>query len=187
MLVVIGVNARGEKHFLAIEDGVRESTQSWHEVLLGMKQRGLTRPAKLAVGNGALGFWAALSQVYPETRTQRCWMHKTGNVLNMVAMRFVWPRWTRHQMSFPDCTYIKTLIFIHFPFQNHDRNHDPGSRAVSSPVAESRPSYCFFCCPILQFSVQSPVTREPRRCPRVRSEWRCTRPISRREPSPIHP
>ena len=82
VLVIIGVNARGEKHFVAIEDGVRESTQSWREVLLGMKQRGFTRPAKLAVGDGALGFWAALSQVYPTTRTQRCWMHKTGNVLN---------------------------------------------------------------------------------------------------------
>ena len=82
MLVVIGVNAGGEKHFLAIEDGVRESTQSWREVLLGMKQRGFTRPAKLAVGDGALGFWSALSEVYPQTRTQRCWMHKSGNVLN---------------------------------------------------------------------------------------------------------
>ena len=82
VLVVIGVNARGEKHFLAIKDGVRESTQSWREVLLAMKQRGFTRPAKLAVGDGALGFWAALSEVFPSTRTQRCWMHKTGNVLN---------------------------------------------------------------------------------------------------------
>ena len=82
VLVVIGVNARGEKHFLAIEDGVRESTQSWREVLLGMKQRGFTRPAKLAVGDGAMGFWSARSEVFPSTRTQRCWMHKTGNVLN---------------------------------------------------------------------------------------------------------
>lgn len=82
VLVVIGVNARGDKHFLAIEDGVRESTQSWREVLLGLRQRGFTRPAKLAVGDGALGFWSALSQVYPETRGQRCWMHKTGNLLN---------------------------------------------------------------------------------------------------------
>ena len=82
VLVVIGVNARGEKHFLAIEDGVRESTQSWREVLLAMKQRGFTHPAKLAVGDGAMGFWAALSEVFPSTRTQRCWMHKTGNVLN---------------------------------------------------------------------------------------------------------
>lgn len=82
VLVVIGVNARGEKHFLAIEDGVRESTQSWREVLLGLKQRGLKTAPELAVGDGALGFWAALSEVYSTPREQRCWMHKTGNVLN---------------------------------------------------------------------------------------------------------
>ena len=82
VLVVIGVNTRDEKHFLAIEDGMRESTQSWREVLLAMKQRGFTRPAKLAVGDGAMGFWAALSEVFPSTRPQRCWVHKTGNVLN---------------------------------------------------------------------------------------------------------
>lgn len=81
-LVIIGVNSRGQKHFLAIEDGVRESKQSWREVLLSLKQRGLRQPPKLAIGDGALGFWAALEEVYPETRVQRCWMHKTGNVLN---------------------------------------------------------------------------------------------------------
>ncbi|MFQ5757848.1 MAG: IS256 family transposase [Acidiferrobacterales bacterium] len=80
-LVVVGVNERGEKHFLAIEDGVRESLLSWREVLLGLKHRGLQAPA-LAVGDGALGFWAALGEVYPQTRQQRCWLHKTGNVLN---------------------------------------------------------------------------------------------------------
>ena len=82
VLVVIGVNARGEKRFLAIEDGVRESTQSWREVLLGMRQRGFTRPPKLAVGDGAMGFWSALDEVWPDTAQQRCWMHKTANVLN---------------------------------------------------------------------------------------------------------
>lgn len=81
VLVVIGVNERGEKHFLAIEDGVRESTQSWREVLLGLKARGVEAP-ELAVGDGAMGFWAALEEVYPTTRSQRCWMHKSGNVLN---------------------------------------------------------------------------------------------------------
>ncbi len=81
-LVIIGVNSRGQKHFLAIEDGVRESKQSWREVLLSLKQRGLRQPPKLAIGDGALGFWAALEEVYPETAVQRCWMHKTGNVLN---------------------------------------------------------------------------------------------------------
>jgi len=80
-LCVIGVNERGEKHFLAIEDGVRESTQSWREVLLKLKSRGMNAP-KLAIGDGAMGFWAALEEVYPDTRQQRCWMHKTMNVLN---------------------------------------------------------------------------------------------------------
>lgn len=81
-LVIIGVNERGEKHFLAIEDGIRESTQSWQEVLLDLKKRGLKVPPKLAVGDGALGFWSALDEVYPTARHQRCWVHKTANVLN---------------------------------------------------------------------------------------------------------
>ncbi len=80
-LVIIGVNARGEKHFLAIEDGVRESKQSWREVLLNLKSRGMNAP-KLAIGDGAMGFWAALEEVFPRTRQQRCWQHKTMNVLN---------------------------------------------------------------------------------------------------------
>jgi len=100
VLVVIGVNERGEKHFLAIEEGVRESTQSWREVLLDLKKRGLEAPPKLAVGDGALGFWAALAEVYPETRHQRCWVHKVANVLNYLpktvqpkaerALREIW-------------------------------------------------------------------------------------------------
>ena len=80
-LVVIGVNSRGDKHFLAIEDGVRESTQSWREVLLKLRKRGMNAP-RLAIGDGALGFWAALEETFPVTRQQRCWMHKTMNVLN---------------------------------------------------------------------------------------------------------
>ena len=81
-LVVIGVNERGQKKLLAIEDGVRESKQSWREVLLALKGRGLTIPPRLAVGDGALGFWAAVREIYPDTRPQRCWVHKTANVLN---------------------------------------------------------------------------------------------------------
>jgi transposase-like protein len=81
-LVVIGVNERGQKKFLAIEDGVRESKQSWRELLLALKARGLAIPPRLAVGDGALGFWAALDEIYPETGHQRCWKHKTVNVLN---------------------------------------------------------------------------------------------------------
>ena len=83
VLVIIAVNERGEKHFLAIEDGFRESTQSWSEILLNLKARGLSAP-KLAVGDGALGFWAALEAVFPDTSHQRCWVHKTANVLNQL-------------------------------------------------------------------------------------------------------
>ncbi|MBT5175796.1 MAG: IS256 family transposase, partial [Candidatus Marinimicrobia bacterium] len=80
-LVIIGVNERGQKQFLAIEDGVRESTQSWREVLLKLKNRGMNVP-QLAIGDGAMGFWAAMDEVYPQTRHQRCWVHKTANILN---------------------------------------------------------------------------------------------------------
>jgi transposase-like protein len=80
-LVIIGVNERGQKQFLAIEDGIRESTQSWREVLLQLKGRGMNSP-RLAIGDGAMGFCSAIEEVYPETRHQRCWVHKTANILN---------------------------------------------------------------------------------------------------------
>lgn len=80
-LTVIGVDEKGQKHFLAIEDGTRESTQSWREVLLQLKQRGLNTP-RLAIGDGALGFWKAADEIFPGMRQQRCWVHKTANVLN---------------------------------------------------------------------------------------------------------
>lgn len=81
MLVVVGCDRHGNKHFLAIEEGFRESTESWKALLLSLKDRGINA-ARLAVGDGALGFWAALAEVYPETREQRCWVHKTVNVLD---------------------------------------------------------------------------------------------------------
>jgi putative transposase len=82
VLVVIGVNERGQKRFLAIEDGVRESKLSWKDLLNQLKERGLSIAPSLAVGDGALGFWAALAEVFPATKAQRCWVHKTINVLN---------------------------------------------------------------------------------------------------------
>jgi len=81
LLVIIGVRADGTKEWVAIEDGLRESTESWLDVLRGLKARGLKQGPRLAVGDGALGFWAALEQVYPDTVHQRCWFHKLGNVL----------------------------------------------------------------------------------------------------------
>ena len=82
ILVIIGAKANGKKELLGIADGYRESAESWKELLLDLKQRGLTIDPKLATGDGGLGFWKALPQVFGSTRGQRCWKHKTGNVLN---------------------------------------------------------------------------------------------------------
>ena len=116
-LVIMGVNERGEKHFLAIEDGIRESTQSWREILLRLKSKGLNRP-ELAIGDGALGFWAALDEVFPGTQHQRCWMHKTGNVLNYLpkssqakakdALHDIWQAETKDQADNAFDLFLRT-------------------------------------------------------------------------------
>jgi putative transposase len=85
-LVVIGVRANGTKELLAIEDGYRESTEPWKSVLRDLRERGLQAPM-LAIGDGALGFWAALREVFPSTREQRCWLHKLWNVLDKLPKR----------------------------------------------------------------------------------------------------
>ena len=115
-LVVIGMNAQGEKHFLAIEAGVRESTQSWREVLLKLKGRELQAPV-LAIGDGAMGFWAALEEIFPTTRHQRCWVHKTRNALNAFptslqpkakqALRDIWEAETKA------CAEKAFEVFLH--------------------------------------------------------------------------
>lgn len=80
-LVVVGVRADGAKELVAIEDGLRESTESWADLLRDLKRRGMRAPV-LAVGDGALGFWGALRTVFPKTRSQRCWVHKVANCMN---------------------------------------------------------------------------------------------------------
>ena len=87
LLVVIGVRADGSKELLAVEDGYRESTESWASVLRELKARGLTEPPKLVTGDGALGIWAALRDVYPQARRQACWVHKIANVLDALPKR----------------------------------------------------------------------------------------------------
>ena len=159
LVVVIGVNERGEKHCLAIEDGVRESTQSWREVLLKLKSRGMNVP-ELAIGDGAMGFWAALEAVYGETRQQRCWMHKTMNVLNCLpksvqakakqALHAIWQAETKadaekafdlfvetYEPKYPKATLClhkdreQLMAFYDFPAQ-----HWPSIR-TSNPIESS--------------------------------------------------
>jgi putative transposase len=82
ILVLIGATPEGRKELLGFTDGARESAQDWRELLLDLKARGLGAAPKLAVADGALGFWKAVGEVWPTTREQRCWVHKTANVLN---------------------------------------------------------------------------------------------------------
>lgn len=82
ILVIIGATPEGRKELVGFQVGIRESTQSWRELLVDIKKRGLTMAPEIAVGDGAMGFWKALDEVFPGTRHQRCWVHKTANVLN---------------------------------------------------------------------------------------------------------
>ena len=107
ILVIMGATDKGKKELVAIEDGHRESEQSWTEVLQDLRNRSLNKSPKLAIGDGALGFWKALAKVYPETRGQRCWVHKIANVLNKLpksvqpkvkeSMQDIWMAETRKE------------------------------------------------------------------------------------------
>ena len=118
ILVVMGATADGKKELLAVQDGYRESEQSWKELLLDLKARGVTLDPELAVGDGALGFWKALPQVWPATRAQRCWCHKTANVLNKLpkgeqprakeALQQIWMAATRDEAHRAFDLFIQT-------------------------------------------------------------------------------
>ncbi|QBX33918.1 IS256 family transposase [Paracoccus liaowanqingii] len=105
MLVIIGATPEGKKELLAFQVGVRESARSWHEPLVDLKVRGLSAPPDLAVGDGALGFWKALDEIFPDTRRQRCWTHKVSNILKKlpksmhpavkIDLREIWQAATR--------------------------------------------------------------------------------------------
>src|SRR5450631_2275587 len=101
-LVMIGARPNGEKELLAVEDGYRESAESWKTLLRDLKRRGMDSPV-VAVGDGALGFWAAAREVWPETRAQGCWCHKLGNVLDKLPPRLQ-PRAKRalHEMMYAE-------------------------------------------------------------------------------------
>ena len=118
LLVIIGATPEGKKELVGLADGLRESAQSWRDLLLDLKRRGLSSGPQLAVGDGALGFWKALDEVWPMTRTQRCWVHKTANVLNKLpnslhakakrALRDIWMAETRKDAEAALNVFIET-------------------------------------------------------------------------------
>ena len=115
LLVIIGSDETGRKELLALSDGYRESEASWTEVLTDLKQRGLKGAPKLAVGDGALGFWKAVTQCWPDTDQQRCWVHKIANVMEKLpkamqpkvkeALHNIWQAETREKAyaAFDNC------------------------------------------------------------------------------------
>jgi len=117
ILVVMGATAEGKKELVALADGFRESEQSWKEVLLDMQRRGLKIDPQLAIGDGALGFWKALPQVFGSTRAQRCWVHKTANVLNKLpkhlqakaksGLQQIWMAETREDAQHAFATFVQ--------------------------------------------------------------------------------
>lgn len=118
ILVLMGATAEGRKELIAVADGFRESETSWRELLMDVKKRGLSGDPKLAVADGALGFWKALPQVFPTTRGQRCWVHKTANVLDKLPKRLqsaakeklhqVWMAPTRKEAEIAFDAFIET-------------------------------------------------------------------------------
>lgn len=115
LLVIMGADEQGNKELLAISDGYRESSASWEDVLLDLTQRGLTKAPKLAIGDGAMGFWNAVGKVWPNTDQQRCWVHKTANVMEKLpksmqpkvkeALHNIWQAETRDEAykAFDNC------------------------------------------------------------------------------------
>ena len=111
-------NAEGKKELVGFTDGMRESAQSWRELLLDLKRRGWRSAPELAVADGALGFWKALGEVWPKTREQRCWVHKTANVLNKLpksqqakakrALQDIWMAETRKDAEAAFDAFIET-------------------------------------------------------------------------------
>ncbi|BCK62511.1 hypothetical protein KAM330_15000 [Aeromonas hydrophila] len=122
LLVIIGVTEHGNKKLVAVEDGLRESESSWTELLLGLRAKGLDKGTKLAVDDGALGFWRALAKYYPDTVHQRCWVHKTANVL-AVLPKSVHPK----EMEKLTKDWELLLAFYDFPADHwvHIRTTNP--------------------------------------------------------------
>lgn len=133
-LVVVGVRPDGTKEVIAIEDGYRESTESWLTVLRDLKRRGMRAPA-LAIGDGALGFWAAVREVWPETREQRCWVHRIANVLDKLPTRLQ-PQAKRalHEMMYADTRATCEQAIQRF-VQDYEAKYPKAVKSLGTDVA----------------------------------------------------
>ena len=146
ILVVIGSTAEGKKELLALTDGFRESEESWKDVLRDLPRRGLTVETRRAIGDGALGFWKALPQVWGHTRTQRCWVHKTVKVLNQFpkhlqanaksALHQIWMAATREHVQ----QAFEAFLTTYAPNIRRRPSALRRTRRPYSPATTSRPN-----------------------------------------------
>ena len=143
LLVLMGATADGVKELISVQDGYRESEQSWSELLLDLKQRGLSTAPKLAVGDGALGFWAALRKIFPETKEQRCWVHKTANVLNNLP-KSVQPKakGDLHEIWQAETRATANQAFDHF-LEKYGAKYDKACECLKKDHAELMTFYDF--------------------------------------------
>jgi putative transposase len=140
MLVVIGATKEGRKELLALTDGYRESEASWKELLLDLKDRGLTMDPKLAIGDGSLGFWKALPQVFGSTRTQRCWKHKTANVLNKLPKALQ----AKAKAELNDIWMAESRVTAELAFDDFLRSHEVKYPKASECLSKDREALLTF-------------------------------------------
>lgn len=143
ILVIMGATVDGKKEPIAIEAGLRESEVSWTEIMLGLLKRGLEKAPELAIGDGALGFWAALSKVFPNTRCQRCWVHKTANVLNKLP-KSLQPKAKEllHDIWMADTKSAAEKSFTHF-VNTFSIKHEKAARVLTKDKDELLAFYDF--------------------------------------------
>jgi transposase-like protein len=140
MLVIIGATKDGRKELLGLTDGYRESEASWKELLLDLKERGLTVDPKLAIGDGSLGFWKALPQVFGSTRGQRCWKHKTANVLNKLPKGLQ----AKAKADLNDIWMAESRAAAELAFDNFLLSYEPKYPKASECLSKDRPALLTF-------------------------------------------
>jgi len=145
LLVIVGVTEHGHQALIAVEDGHRESEASWYALRAGLRARGLMQGPKLAVGDGALGFWKALAKLYPDTAHQRCWVHKTANVLEPLP-KSVQPK---VKAALHEIWMAETRADAHTAFDQTLKRFQPKSPRAMDCLAKDRDALLAFSdCPV---------------------------------------
>src|SRR5207342_3538114 len=170
LLVMIGVRADGRKELVALTDGYRESTESWADLLRDCARRGMRAPV-LAIGDGALGFWSAVREVFPQARTQRCWFHKIANVLGALpksahpgAKKALAEIWNAEDKNHARAA-AKAFEAAYGRSSPRQSRRSPMTSRSCSPSTTTPPSTGFTCAPRTPSSPPSPPYGTARRSP----------------------